>query len=215
MPRRRKRGPRPLAIPRHPWVGLPVLSAARALNVRCFAALSEAVRNHPDSARTPALQVLSEHASRIDARVCERAGSCPVLLLELNFNCSEFWERMTVGMHLSPPPALLTQETASPLLHEILMQVWSLSHSLPRAASLFFGMAPQVREAIGRLTGEQIDRIAQEHALYLRPRWEDRRTFWSRLLEAATGTNDEALIDVQLHCLSLLGGELVPLRREG
>jgi hypothetical protein len=215
MPRKRKRGSRPLAIPRHPWVGLPVLSAARALNVRCFAALADAVKSHPPVARTPALQVLSEFASGIDARVCERAGSCPVLLLELNFNSSEFWERLTVGMHLSTPPTLLRQETASPLLHEILMQVWSLSHSLPRAASVFFGMAPQVREAIGHLTGEQIDRIAQEHALYLRPRWEDRRTFWSRLLEAATGTNDEALIDVQLHCLSLLGGELVPLRREG
>jgi len=215
MPRKRKRGSRPLAIPRHPWVGLPVLSAARQLNVRCFAALAEAVRNHPDLAGTPALQVLSEFAPRIDARVCERAGSCPVLLVSLNFDAPEFWERVTVGMRLSPPPALLTQETASPLLHEILMQVWSLAHSLPRAASLFFGVAPQVREAIGRLTGEQIDRIAQEHALYLRPRWEDRRTSWARLLEAATGTNDEALIDVQLHCLSLLGGELVPLRREG
>jgi hypothetical protein len=215
MPRKRKRGSRPLAIPRHPWVGTTVLSAERQLNVRCFAALAEAVKNHPDSAGTPALQVLSESASQIDARVCERAGSCPVLLVELNFNAPEFWERATVGMHLSPPPTLLTQQAASPLLHEILMQVWSLSRSLPRAASLFFGMAPQVREAIGRLTGEQIDRIAQEHALYLRPRWEDRRTFWSRLLEAATGTNDEALINVQLHCLSLLGGELVPLRRDG
>jgi hypothetical protein len=192
-----------------------VLSAARQLNVRCFAALVEAVKHHPHSAETPALQVLSEFGSRIDARVCERMGSCPVLLVSLNFDVPEFWERVTVGMHLSPPPTLLTQETASPLLHEILMQVWSLAHSLPRAASLFFGMTPQVREAIGQLTGEQIDRIAQEHALYLRPRWEDRRMFWVRLLEAATGTNDEALIDVQLHCLSLLGGELVPLRRDG
>ncbi len=192
-----------------------MLSAARQLNVRCFAALAEAVKHHPHSAGTPALQVLSEFASRIDARVCERVGSCPVLLVNLNFDESEFWDRVTVGMHLSPPQTLLTQTAASPLLHEILMQAWSLAHSLPRAASLFFGMTPPVREAIGQLTGEQIDRIAQEHALYLRPRWEDRRMFWVRLLEAATGTSDEALIDVQLHCLSLLGGELVPARRDG
>ena len=215
MPRKRKRGARPLAIPRQSWAGAPVLSAARQLNVRCFAALAEAVKHHPHAAGTPALQVLSEFASRIDARVWERVGSCPVLLVNLNFDVSEFWDRVTVGTHLSPPETLLTQTAASPLLHEILMQAWSLAHSLPRAASLFFGMSPPVREAIGRLTGEEIDRVAQQHAVYLRPRWEDRRTFWSRLLKAATGTSDEALIDVQLHCLSLLGGELVPLRRDG
>jgi hypothetical protein len=215
MPRKRKRGSRPLAIPRHTWAGAPVLSAARQLNVRCFAALVEAVKHHPHSAGTPALQVLSEFAFRIDARVCERAGSCPVLLVDLNFDVPEFWDRVTVGVPMNAAGALFVQESASPVLHEILMHAWSLAHSLPRAANLFFGMAPQVREAIGHLTGEEIDRIAQERAASLRPRWEERRTFWTRLLEAATGTSEEALIDVHLHCLSLLGGELVPVRRTG
>jgi hypothetical protein len=137
-----------------------------------------------------------------------------VLLVNLNFDVPEFWDRVTLPMQMPPPRVLFSQAAASPLLHEILMQVWSLSHSLPRAASLFFGMAPHVRDAIGHLTGEEIDRIAQAHAPYLRPRWDDRRTFWTRLLEAATGPNDEALVDVQLHCLSLLGGELVPARRD-
>ena len=192
-----------------------MLSAARQLNARCFALLVEAVRAHPSPQGAPALQVLSEFAAHVDARVCERAGSCPVLLVDLNFNVPECWERVTAGMPMNAAGALFVQESVSPVLHEILMHAWSLAHSLPRATNLFFGMAPQVREAIGHLTGEEIDRIAQERASSLRPRWEDCRTFWTRLLEAATGTSEEALIDVQLHCLSLLGGEFVPVRRTG
>jgi len=190
-----------------------MLREARQLNERCFAALAQVIKAHPERAATPALEVLSEFARQIDARVCERAGSCPVLLLDLNLNAPEHGHRIPVGMHSSTPSALFTPEAAGPLLHEILMQAWSLARSAPRAGSLFFGLAPQVAQSLAELTGEEIERIARERAVHLRPRWEDRRTFWMRLLEAATGTSPEALIDVQLHCLSLLGGELVPLRR--
>lgn len=58
-----------------------------------------------------------------------------MLLVNLNFDVSEFCDRVTVTMHLSLP--LLTQTAASPFLHEILMQAWRLAHSLPRAASLY------------------------------------------------------------------------------
>lgn len=215
MPRKKKRRPLALAIPRHPWVGTPMLEEARKLNERCFAQLAQAVKTHPDPAGSPALEILTQFAAQIDARVCGRAGSCPVLLLDLDFNDPDRWGRIIAGMPLVAPPALFTREAASPLLHEILMQAWSLSHSAPRATSLFFGMAPKVTETLAKLTGEELERIAQEHAVHLRPRWEDRRTFWARLLAAATGKSDEPLVDVQLHCLSLLGGDLVSQRRLG
>jgi len=215
MPRKKKRRALALAIPRHPWMGTPMLEEMRKLNERCFAQLAQAVKTHPDPAGSPALEILTQFAAQIDARVCGRAGSCPVLLLDLDFNDPDRWDRIIAGMSLAAPPALFGREAASSLLHEILMQAWSFSHSTPRAASLFFGMAPKVTEALAKLTGEELERIAREQAVHLRPRWEDRRTFWARLLEAATGTNEEALVDVQLHCLSLLGGDLVPQRRSG
>jgi hypothetical protein len=192
-----------------------MLEDARRLNERCFAALARAVKAHPNAHGAPALQVLSEFASRIDAGVCERAGSCPVLLADLYFSAPDYWDRIRTRMRSSAPIGPLSKEVASPLLHEILMQAWTLAHTAPRAASLFFGMAPQVTQLIAKLTGGEIERIAQEHAVDLRPRWEDRRTFWQRLLEAVTGNSQEALVDVQLHCLSLLGGELVPIPRVG
>ena len=192
-----------------------MLEEVRLLNERCFAQLAQAVKTHPNSASTPAFEILTQFAAQIDARVCARAGSCPVLLLDLDFNDPDRWDRIIAGMPLAAPSALFTKEAASLLLHEILMRAWSLSHSAPRAASLFFGMVPKVTEALAKLTGEELERIAQAYAVHLRPRWEDRRTFWARLLKAAAGTNDEALVDVQLHCLSLLGGERVPLHRAG
>ncbi len=192
-----------------------MLKEVRQLNARCFAQLVQAVKAHPDPAVTPALQILSQYASQVDARVCERAGSCPVSLLDLDFGLADRWDRAAVGMQMSASPGLFTREAASPLLHEILMEAWSLAHAAPQVGRLFFGMAPEVAEAIAKLTGEDLERIGQERAAYLRPRWEDRRTFWARLLEAAIGTNEEALVDVHLHCLSLLGGELVPARRVG
>jgi len=196
-------------------MGTPMLEEARQLNERCFAHLARVVKTHPDSARTPALEILTQFAARIDARVCGRAGSCPVLLLDLDFKDPDRWDRIIAGMSLAAPPALFTREAARSLLHEILMRASNLSHSAPHTARLFFGMAPKVAEALAKLTGEQLEHIAHEHAVHLRPRWEDRRSFWARLLEAATGSSEEALVDVQLHCLSLLGGELVPQRRVG
>ncbi len=192
-----------------------MLKEVRQLNARCFAQLVQAAKAHRDPAGTPALELLSQYASQIDARVSERAGSCPVLLLDLDFKVPEHWDRVMAGMHMSVAPGFFTKDAASPLLHEILMQAWSLSHAAPHAARLFFGMAPEVTEAIAKLTGEDLERIAEERVAYLRPRWEDRRTFWVRLLEAAVGTNEDALVDVHLHCLSLLGGDLVPVRRVG
>ena len=192
-----------------------MLEEARKLNERCFAQLAQAVKTHPDPAGTPALEILRQFAARVDARVCGRAGSCPVLLLDLDFSDPDRWDRIIAGIPFAGPPALFNRDAASSLLHKILMQAWGLSHSAPRAASLFFGLAPKVTEAVAKLTGEELERIAREYAVHLRPRWEDRRTFWARLLAAATGTSEEALVDVQLHCLSLLGGELVPQRRVG
>jgi hypothetical protein len=211
----RKRRPRSPAIPRHVWDGVPMLKDARTLNERCFAQLAQAAKAHPEHARTPALRVLAEFAARTDARACARAGSCPVLLVSLNFDVPEHWERGAAGSPASPPSALFAPEVASPLAHEILMHAWTLARSAPRTARLFFGMAASVTQAIAQLTGAEIERIAHERAAQLRPRWEDRETFWKGLLDAATGTSEEALVDVHLHCLSLLGGELIPLRRVG
>ncbi len=166
---------------------------------------------------SPAVLALQEFAGQVDARACERAGRCPVLLLDLNFQRPEWWQRLEhavpAAMDEDAPRTLFTREAAAPLLREILMETWSTGRTLPRATGLFFGMAPGVTQAITRMSVLEIDRVVANHAQYLRPRWEDRVTFWRPLVQAAIGTDDEALVNVQLHCLSLLGGEQLPHTR--
>jgi hypothetical protein len=66
-------------------------------------------------------------------------------------------------------------------------------------------MEPRVSSAIADLSVPELDRVAVLYARYLRPRWEESRVFWQRLLLAAIGADDEALAHAHLHCLQLLG----------
>ena len=87
-----------------------------------------------------------------------------------------------------------------------------LSHGLrtmPRALNLIFGMASPVAAAISQMGVPEIDRIAMDEGPHLRARWPESRSFWKGLLRAAIGTDDQALANVHLHCLQLLGSEVV------
>jgi hypothetical protein len=133
------------------------------------------------------------------------------LLLDFNFQRPEWWNRVKRGdagtLGAGGPGALFAVDRAAPLLREILLEAWSIGRYMPRAASLLFGMAPPVSTAIASLSAPEVNRVVIEHAQCLRPRWEESRIFWTRLVEAAVATDDEALAKVQLHCFQLIGSE--------
>jgi len=191
------------------WAGVRMLQTAHRLNERCISLLAETVRTGGASIELHAMCRLRELWAQVDARVCERAGRCPVLLLDLNFQRADWWSRAGHvdgrASSINGPPALFTVEHATPLLREILMESWSIGRSMPHVARLIFGMEPRVSSAIADLSIPELDQLAVLYARYLRPRWEESRVFWQRLLLAAIGTDDEALAHVHLHCLQLLG----------
>ncbi len=194
------------------WSGLGAIAALNGLNTRCFAALAEAVRGERAVGERSSISRELRLWGRVDQRACERAGSCPVLLLNLNFDRVEWWKgvsRGAVGLTCTAGPSpLFAEACGSPLLREILTEVRQLSRSTLRAANLLFGLAPGVGAQIADLSVPEIERIANDHLRSLRPRWEASAVFWKNLLEAATGTDDEALAIVHLHCLQLLGNDL-------
>jgi hypothetical protein len=191
------------------WAGVRMLHTAHRLNERCVSLLAETVRMGVSSIELPALYGLRELWAQVDARACERAGRCPVLLLDLNFLRADWWRPVRPGNTgasvVSGPPALFAVEDATPLLREILMEAWSICRSVPHAASLIFGIEPHVSLAIAELSVPELDQVAVINARYLRPRWEESRAFWQRLLLAAIGSDDEALACAHLQCLQLLG----------
>jgi len=219
----KKKGSRPNAADQttlapHLWPGLPLLNTVQLLNQRCIEHLANLVDPSSPVVGSPATEVLHEFRTQITARVCERAARCPILLMSLNFNRSDWWgpaeNSVQKPLHLDTF-ALFTKEVASTLLREILVEAWSLGRTMPRETSLIFGMTPAVTKAIVGLSVQEIDHVTANHAVVLRPRWEQCRTFWRGLLRAAIGSDDEALINAQLHSLSLLWGDRPPLRGSG
>jgi len=191
------------------WAGVRMLQTAHRLNERCFSLLAETVRTGGASIELHAMYRLRELWAQVDARVCERAGRCPVLLLDLNFQRADWWRWVGQGddraSGVNVQSALFAIERATPLLREILMEAWSIGRSIPHAVNLVFGMEPRVSSAIADLSVPELDQVAVVYARYLRPRWEENGVFWRRLLLAAIGADDEALAHAHLHCLQLLG----------
>lgn len=72
-----------------------------------------------------------------------------MLLLDLDFNDPDHWDRIIAGMPLVTPAARFTKEAAHSLLYEILMPAWSLSKSAPRRWWIFNFIACLSLEANG------------------------------------------------------------------
>lgn len=108
------------------WSGLGAIAALRKLNVRCIEALAVIGRTENPLERSMIYRE-SELWSRMDQRACERAGSSPVLLLNLKFEQLEWWKRVCAGNGgPSPPdapPTLFGEYQGEPLLREILTEV--------------------------------------------------------------------------------------------
>ena len=72
------------------WAGMRLLPTAHRLNERCFSLLAETVRKGA-GLEQHGMYGLRELWAQVDARVCERAGRCPVLLMDLNFQRADWW----------------------------------------------------------------------------------------------------------------------------
>jgi hypothetical protein len=195
MRRKKKRPPRPTIEPQR-WAGESALGRVCHFNERGLALMADtALKDDP-------LAALWRQA---DARALKRAARCPVLLMNLYFHRPDQWQRMT--QKRGAPKAQSTLSSA--LLREILLEAWTLGRTMPRALNLLFGMATEVTATIVQLAAPDIDRIAIEEAQHLKPRWLESHRIWTGLLEAAIGTDNKALANVHLHCLQLLGSEVV------
>jgi len=184
------------------WPGENTLATVRQLNTRCVARL--AAQPHEDA-------TLSALWAQVDARACERAGRCPVLLIDLNFQRPEWRQRASQRSAVPLPDgaSALDTEGVVSLVREILMDARTIGRTMPRALNLIFGMASPVTATIIQMGVPEIDRIAAEEGRHLKARWSESRSFWKGLLRAAIGTDDQALANVHLHCLQLLGSEVV------
>src|SRR5579862_8362694 len=87
-------GLRRAAMAPNRWPGGRMLQTAHRLNERCLSLLAETARTGGASVELRVMCDLRGLWAQVDARVCERAGRCPVLLLDLNFQRADWWRRV-------------------------------------------------------------------------------------------------------------------------
>src|SRR5258708_18092294 len=112
-----------------PWDALPMLESTRRLNERGFALLA---RRSNDAAAREASPIFARADlwARLDEHAYERAGRCPVLLLNLNFHPLEWWQRAAeghAGSSLNPATPLFGALEVAPLLRALLLEAWSIT----------------------------------------------------------------------------------------
>jgi hypothetical protein len=193
--------------------GREVLAAAHSLNARCMELLVEAASASHAGDAWRSVFGFQDLWKQLGTEACERAGRCPVLLLNVNLERADWWDRVREGQTMvraNAPVPLFAIHDAVPLVREILTEARCGARAHTGAARLAFGMSSFVSTAVADLSAADIDRIAVAYGQELRPRWDDRPTFWKRLLEAAIGTDARVLAKIHLHCVQLLGRDLRP-----
>jgi hypothetical protein len=193
------------------WPGGEVLEAARELNARYIELLAQAANGAQAGDTSGAIFGCVDLWAQLTFDACERAGRCPVVLLNVNFERTDWWRQVRdvhIAVNAGAPGALFDKDRAAPLIREILTEARSAARTYPAAARLAFGMTAFVSRTVADLSAAEIERISLAHTRELRPRWADRPSFWKRLLEAAITNNTRALPKIHLHCVQLLGRDL-------
>jgi hypothetical protein len=209
-------GPPPTAALIAPeWKGAHALSLVRDLNARCIDALVQVAHSRQ---LTTGIEVVDQHRAlwrKLDATSRRRAAAAVILLMDVQFLSADWWQ-WARGRHSRFRAAgarRLPTKLANELMRETLILAWSTASTDPHTAGLLFGMSPAVTAMFRELAPHDIEQIAARHKHQLRVRWEEHPTFWRELLSAAERADDEALHEIHLYSLQLLGSELLSTLR--
>lgn len=197
------------------WRGAQALGRVYALNDRCIELLCQLSRAERE--RT-ILTIVNQHRSLwrgLSTTARRYAASMPFLLVDARFQDADWWrcakDPRAGRMRKMGPQAAFSGKAAGELMREALMLAWSTAAVDRGTASVLLGMTPVVCSLIADLSPQDVERIAASNSRYLRPRWDDLPAFWGKLLTAARDADEDALHEVRLHGIQLLGSELLPL----
>lgn len=194
------------------WKGAHALRLVRELNERCIESLVQVAHSRQ---LTTGVEIVDEHRAlwcKLDVAARRRAAAAALLLMDVQFLNADWWRwargRQT-GRYRAQDSRRLPKKLANELMREALILAWSTAVNDPHTAGLLFGMSPAVAGIFGELVPHDIEQIAAKHKHQLRLRWEEHPTFWRELLSAAQRADDEALHEIHLYSLQLLGSELL------
>lgn len=196
------------------WKGAHALKRVHSSNERCLELLVELARTEHTRLN---LAIVSQHRNlwrSLTVAARKRAALTPYLLVDVHFQDVDWWRwakaTRSGGRHAVVSEPAFSGKVAAELMRETLMLAWSTVVLDRGTAGVFLGMTPGVTEIIAGLGPQDAERIATRHGRHLRPRWEDFPAFWGGLLSAAQNGDEDALHEVRLHGMQLIGSELLP-----
>jgi hypothetical protein len=200
-----KNSKRSASLPAWKWTGAEALEWVHELNGRCLGAIGRRlVRNAGADA---------DLWRGLDEPARQRAAQCPYALVDMRFHDAKWWEDAKRDSMNSAPRSGATVAGITGLGRALAgdtltLACWTARHD-QRTAMLLFGLDPRVAHVMSSLSPVEVRRITARFGNQLRPRWENNRRFWRDLLIAAAAANEEALIDIHLYGIQLLGGDLL------
>jgi hypothetical protein len=211
MPAIKRRPDQPCnTLPAQRWLRTRALKDVCQLNEYLLEVLSVlAALGRPTS-----LDVVTRHADLwrlLDATARRRAAQIPVLLLDLNFQDETWWQGVvsTANARLTDPQVKGSgsDHWLPEFTREALMLAWPTVREDRVAASLLFGMSEAVAAVIGAMTPQQLDHVSLHYSHEMRLRWAQSHAFWRGLLVSSQSGDTEALHELHLFGIQLLGGE--------
>ena len=203
------------SLPAWKWTGAEALEWVRDLNARCLEAIGKRLVRAAAARPDEIDQMDVDLWRRLDEPARHRAARCPYLLVEMRFDDAVWWEdAKRDAMKPTPSPTVLSAGTAGlgrALANDALTLAWWTARADQRTAMLLFGLDPRVAAVVSSLSPVEVRRITARSGNQLRPRWEHNRRMWRDLLSAAISADEEALTDIHLYGIQLLGGDLLSM----
>lgn len=199
-----------IAMPAQRWLRTRALRDVCQLNEYLLEVLSvQAALGSPTS-----LDVVSRHADLwrlLDPAARRRAAQIPLLLLDLNFQDETWWQGVVGTANARLTDQRLQTAHVDRWLPEFtrvaLMIAWPTVREDRVSASLLFGMSDAVAHVIGSMTPQQLDHVSLHYSHEMKLRWAQSHAFWRGLLMSAQSADADAMHDMHVFGIQLLGGE--------
>lgn len=194
------------------WFSAESLKPVHALNELLLTLLAEEALRPSGSNRLLLAVQLREVMASLDTDARRRAACCPIALVDAGFHDEKRWTAATSGKAGSRSDA--STEGNFPHLAAIQLAQMTLTLASTAAqvdlkrACLMFGMSPACAQLLAPLSLPTLQRLAERHSGWVRPRWEHRPHVWRTMLELAGQRSPNGLPSIGLRAMQLQLGEL-------
>ncbi len=194
---------------RQSWLSAATLESMTEVNEEVLALLQ--AQCSAAGLQQPLIQDVSDLLLNLDAASMRRAAGTGILLVDAGFAQGSRWSDALIGAvndrdDLASEP-FFTGDAAVRMMRLVMTHAWHLAHSEPAAARLLLGLSAHNAVAIGGCSLTRLLGLAELHAQWLRPRWENRPRVWRDLLRTAAQGDAGALERLRVRGLQLLAAE--------